>query len=261
MDPKIVRIVATADLHGDLPHWRNIPECDLLLIAGDVCFDKPVAEQRHWLLEVFTPWLEALRAKHIIGIAGNHDFIFERDKGIGPKLPWHYLEDQYIGFYGIHIWGTPWVPNLSRWAFHGTDAFLDEKLQRIPEYIDIVMGHGPPHMHCDYTAPQFGNVHAGFPGTLRMLDRVRPALYICGHIHEGFGWSKYNDTLILNVAHLDEHYDPSRPFIYLEWDKTTRSLRYDTALPDVLPHRTVTSDDGHADHWKDLAELKRRLLE
>src|SRR5260370_24461809 len=72
-----MKIVAMSDMHGQLP--SRVPECDLLLLAGDFT---PVANhglnfQRDWLDLEFRSWLKHLPARKIVGIAGNHDLIFE----------------------------------------------------------------------------------------------------------------------------------------------------------------------------------------
>lgn len=76
---KMVHIVATADLHGILP---EIAPCDILLSGGDICPDVAPLLQVKWLDQPFRKWLENVPAKEIIGIAGNHDKIFEH----GPHL-------------------------------------------------------------------------------------------------------------------------------------------------------------------------------
>jgi hypothetical protein len=73
-----MRIICTADLHGQLP---DIPECDLLLIAGDVCpvEDHDPTYQRKWSTK-FRLWLadeQRVQAERIVWIAGNHDFSLE----------------------------------------------------------------------------------------------------------------------------------------------------------------------------------------
>jgi hypothetical protein len=73
-----MRICCIADLHGKLP---IIPECDLLLVAGDVCphfLEKYAGDssdcfgQSKWLQSVFTAWLENAPAKHKVMTFGNH---------------------------------------------------------------------------------------------------------------------------------------------------------------------------------------------
>jgi DNA repair exonuclease SbcCD nuclease subunit len=69
-------IYALADIHGQLPDWRDCPECDLLLIGGDICPDMLPEDQFRWLNQVFRTWLERVPARNIVGIAGNHDLTF-----------------------------------------------------------------------------------------------------------------------------------------------------------------------------------------
>jgi 3',5'-cyclic AMP phosphodiesterase CpdA len=69
------RVVAIADLHGNLP--GDLPEGDVLVIAGDVCpiEDHSVEFQDRWLKETFAAWLDSLPHAEVIWIAGNHDFV------------------------------------------------------------------------------------------------------------------------------------------------------------------------------------------
>src|SRR4051794_31800910 len=92
-----VKVVAASDLHGHLP---AVPPCDLLLLAGDLCpvSDHSTSTQAEFLGGPFRDWLETVPAKHVVGIAGNHDFIFERDPEQGPRgLGGAYLPDGSAG--------------------------------------------------------------------------------------------------------------------------------------------------------------------
>lgn len=223
-----MRIIATSDLHGTLP---EIPEADVLIVAGDVCpmYSHAVRDQYEWLDTNFRNWLlENLeKVDKIIGIAGNHDFVFERwpDKVAELFLPWTYLQDKGTtinkftegGCVSLNFWGTPWVPNLARWAFHDTDAGLDARFAAIPEDIDVVIAHGPPFLYRDRTVPKFGDVHAGFPGASTMLWRVKPIAYVCGHIHEGYGVEKHpSGATVYNVAHQTENYEAINPPVWID---------------------------------------------
>lgn len=204
-------ILATADLHGTLP--EDFPESDVLIIAGDICPDVPVAQQLAFLDGPFRNWLLDQRATNIVGIAGNHDFVVEKWKIAVRELllPWTYLEDRLVKIQGVNYYGIPWVPNLSGWAFHADDHQLDLYFDQVPSITDVVISHGPPHMYCDLTVPSYGGVHAGSPHAVEMLDRVQPEALVCGHIHEGYGTAKRGPTTIYNVALNDETYDPINP--------------------------------------------------
>lgn len=66
-----MRIVALSDQHGSLP---EIPPCDLLIVAGDVCPDRVgrslaqrhPAKQKAWFDQRVRPWLAASPATHKI---------------------------------------------------------------------------------------------------------------------------------------------------------------------------------------------------
>lgn len=222
-----MKIVATSDLHGTLPPVAGLPSCDVLVIAGDVCpvHDHSLVFQKSWLETNFTFWLDevlATKATRVLGIGGNHDFALERWPELGHSLPWTYLLDTGWIEGGVHFHGSPWVPNLSRWAFHGLDHFIDEKMFLVE--CDVLISHGPPHSHCDLTVPRYGSCHAGFPDNTNVLDRCQ--LMICGHIHEGYGYStdRHGGLKVANVAHMTEAYEALNPPVAIFFDKYTRRV-------------------------------------
>jgi hypothetical protein len=89
-----MRICCLADLHGHLP---DVPDCDLLLIAGYILplkYECGMPASAEWLDIVFRRWMCDLEwVTRIIGVAGNHDFIFEKSPHLVPDLPWTYLKD------------------------------------------------------------------------------------------------------------------------------------------------------------------------
>lgn len=109
-----MRIAAVSDLHSMLP---SIPPCDLLLLAGDLCplGNHRPAFQAEWLDTTFRRWLTGLPVGRVIGVAGNHDFVFEqRPERVPADLPWVYLQDSGTTWHDLSIWGTPWQPWLLR---------------------------------------------------------------------------------------------------------------------------------------------------
>lgn len=207
-----MRVTATADLHGSLP---TIKPCDILLLGGDITpvENHDIDYQAEWLDTTFRQWLERLRnsgVENIVGIAGNHDYVFERPSLV-PDLPWTYLEDSSVDINGLHIFGTPWVPNLRGWAFYGGEGGCGiYKAGRFPENIDILLAHGPMRGFGDHVSPRFGDADVG---CLYMRERVRtiqPKMFVCGHIHEGYGWYRhpYIEYGVYNVSHMTENYRP-----------------------------------------------------
>lgn len=82
-----MRIGVTSDLHGVLP---AVEECDIFLICGDIMplnIQLNMPKSRLWLQNTFIPWANGLPCKHVVFIAGNHDFWFERNGGLEPDTP------------------------------------------------------------------------------------------------------------------------------------------------------------------------------
>lgn len=195
------RVVAIADLHGNLPD--DLPEGDVLVIAGDVCpiTDHEVSFQQRWLQGVFPAWLDALPHEQIVWIAGNHDFACQRP-GWSPSGRGHYLRDGDAEVAGLSFYGTPWVPNLRGWAFYATDDELAERAAAIPQ-VDVLISHGPPLGFGDLLAR---GGRAGSKALLVRLDEVPPQVCVFGHIHEDHGSWRYGETELANVAHVDIGY-------------------------------------------------------
>jgi Icc-related predicted phosphoesterase len=202
-----MKIVAASDLHGYLP--EKVPDCDLLLLAGDLTpvTNHALSFQREWLDGPFRAWLGRVPARKVIGVAGNHDFLFERAAHLVPDdLPWTYLQDRGVEWERLRIWGTPWQPWFFDWAFNGRPEELRQKWALIPEGTDILIVHGPPYGYGD-GVPEGGGVRrCGCPYLLERIREVRPRVVVCGHIHEGRGEWELGPTRLANVTLLDEAY-------------------------------------------------------
>jgi Icc-related predicted phosphoesterase len=211
-------IVCTSDLHE---HLIDIPECDLLLIAGDVsfAFKGDLDAKQAFLAGSFKRWLERVPADEVVLIAGNHDQSIEA-WGLPDGLRCRYLEDQGVDLFGLKLWGTPWQPWFYDWAFNAPlqrgEDFLAQKFNLIPADTDIVIGHGPPHGYGDRTARPGGDAHVGSTAMTEALDRVQPRLMICGHIHPGYGRYRRGDTEIINASLVDNDYRPVNPVVTIE---------------------------------------------
>ncbi len=211
-----MRIVALSDQHGYLP---EVPACDLLIVAGDVCPDgigeslaaqHPEA-QKAWFDENARPWLAAAPATHKVLTWGNHDWCgqacdFKADSpATAPLTTLQILVDTATLVPGtvaparsISVWGTPWSRTFMHWAFMKSDEELAETYAAIPTGVDILVSHQPPY--------GFGDDGLGSPEFLAAIKRVRPRLVICGHIHAGYGQFEYEGIPIYNVSLVNDQY-------------------------------------------------------
>lgn len=205
-----MKICCLSDLHGDLP---EVPDCDLLLLAGDYCPSRKVAHW--WYREWFAPWLwEAWLNRTIVWIAGNHDTMLEDSPNeVLDHTPGTYLQDSAAAFNGLKIYGTPWQPRFFDWAFNLDEPELAEKWAAIPNDTDILLLHGPPAGCGDQTS---SGDRTGSPSLRQRILEVKPRLVVCGHIHESYGIHRLGDTVVVNAARMDERYRPINAPIVLE---------------------------------------------
>lgn len=213
-----VRLCAISDLHGHLP---EIADCDILLLGGDyhhsLGASSRLKDHYDWYEYSFKPWLRKLHQRkiEIIGVAGNHDFLFEErpDELRRLNLPWRYLLDDYCEAKGLKIHGSPHQPIFGDWAFNLTEDALAEKWKLIPKGLDVLLLHGPPY-GCGDELSRFENgkfkfrENVGSPSLAEKILEVEPKVVVCGHIHVGHGRYQLGNSIVLNVAHVDSSYKP-----------------------------------------------------
>jgi hypothetical protein len=132
-----MRVCCISDLRGRLPD--DVPECDLLLIPGDISADSREDNER-FLRPAFPNWLEPQPAKEIVRIAGNHDLAAKPWPSMFRSLPWRYLDNQVLEVSSLKIAGNPWTPRFGFWAFRAED----EELARIWNQMPDETGAPPP---------------------------------------------------------------------------------------------------------------------
>jgi Icc-related predicted phosphoesterase len=186
--------------------------------SGDVsfAFKGDLAAKQVFLASEFKDWLDRVPAEEVVLVAGNHDQSVEA-WGLPDGLRCHYLQDAEVELSGLRIWGTPWQPWFYDWAFNAPrrddELFLATKFDAIPLGIDVVVAHGPPRGYGDLTR---GGEHVGSTAMTRTLERVRPRLMVCGHIHPAYGRYRLAETEMVNAALVDEDYRPVNPLVTLE---------------------------------------------
>jgi Icc-related predicted phosphoesterase len=198
MKARIVAISDTHERHGGIV----LPEGDILVCAGDITTDgKPAA------VAEFSAWFAAQPHRHKLLIAGNHDFLFERDNSyarslLGPGVI--YLENSGCDIMGLKFWGSPVTPWFFDWAFNERrGADIRRFWDMIPLDTNVLVTHGPPLGILDKNAR---GDDTGCEDLRRALERIRPRLHIFGHIHEGYGIAEQDGMTLVNACQLDERY-------------------------------------------------------
>ena len=218
-----VRFVAISDTHGKHGALGLLPLGDVLVHAGDFTERGDLAE-----VDAFCEWLSQQPHARKVVIAGNHDLTLHggayeqacRDWGVTidgrerercvaararlkavPGL--EYLCCSGTEVEGVRLWGAPWVPTCGG-VFTKPPAALAAVWQQIPDDVDVLLTHGPPRGHLDLAVPRgfgMGRKHAGCEHLLHaVMQRVRPAFHVFGHIHEGYGTKTDGATTFINAA-------------------------------------------------------------
>lgn len=208
----MITIDCIADLHG---HYPKIEGGDLLIVAGDL-----TADGEYYSYIKFCQWLEECDYKQIIIIGGNHDNALTHGyKGV--KLGYDfsgwatYLCDSGTEFQGLKIWGSPWTrtfegmnPNCKAFTVN-TEEELAKKWELIPINTDILITHSPPFTILDMT---IRGEQVGSPYLMaEHMTRIRPQLWVWGHIHEAYGTDgpyHWSGTKYVNASHVNERYEP-----------------------------------------------------
>lgn len=221
-----MKILATSDMHGNL-EGLDLTGIDVALLAGDIAPLKGrgpwhVYDQIKWMRTKFAEWCNKWPATEIVFVPGNHDFfpiarerfgmtLNGKDLSINLQPNAHMLVDQQLEVKGLKIYGAPWVPIISySWAFELESDKLKEKFDCIPEGIDILLTHTPPRLDFVDVSLEFGVDSQRF-GSSELADVMflrRPKIAFCGHIHSGSHKPvKHGDTIVYNVARVNERYD------------------------------------------------------
>lgn len=185
-----MKLLAFSDLHRDVEQARQLAsdaaEVDLVLAAGDFAsIHRGLDETLAPLREIDTPTLL---------VPGNNETEAAlREECVGWEAAM-VLHGEGTEIDGTAFWGlgagvpiTPWD-----WSFDLDEDRAAEMLAGCPEGAVLVL-HSPPKGHVDKGL--------GSDAILRAIERVRPPVAVCGHIHECWGQeSVIGSSRVLNLG-------------------------------------------------------------
>ncbi|MGP6158671.1 MAG: metallophosphatase domain-containing protein [Vulcanimicrobiaceae bacterium] len=204
-----MRLVVLSDTHAF--HERiAVPDGDVVAHAGDFSMHGTPRE-----IEPFVAWFRALPHAHKVLVAGNHDWLFEREPAKARRLLEGivYLEDSGTVLEGRSFYGSPWQPRFFDWAFNlDRGPALAAKWALIPPGTEILITHGPPHGVLDEARGE----HVGDEDLLRRVAQLAPRVHLFGHIHEGYGRLERDGTTFVNASICTARYEPRNVPIVLD---------------------------------------------
>lgn len=185
--------------------------------AGDLCGRGSEAEALDFL-----DWFSDQEYDHLVMIAGNHDWIFQKkpvemakackDRGIVLLNDSGIILKSMTKSYNIKVWGSPVQPWFHDWAFNrmrGSD--IKKHWDLIPDDTEILITHGPPAGILDVTTYVDGTPkeRVGCHDLMDKLAKTQVKLHVFGHIHEARGVEYKGETTFVNASSLDRMYCPA----------------------------------------------------
>lgn len=198
-----VRVVCISDTHNQQRRLPKLPDGDVLVHAGDFTLKGTQKE----ILD-FNDWLGEQDHPYKIVVPGNHEFAFQ--ESWWTARAWlsnadYVLKDQGCEVMGKKLWGSPYTPEFRGWAFGYGAREGEVRWSQIPEGLDLLITHGPPHTIFDAVLNKQTKAleHYGCPGLLREVVRAKPKFHVFGHVHEGYGRGRFHGVEAANVSQLD----------------------------------------------------------
>lgn len=190
-----MRILAFSDLHRDLDQaaelTRMAADADVVVGAGDFA-------SIHEGLEEAIEALASIEAPTVL-VPGNNETLDALKTATEAWPAATVLHGDSADIEGETFFGlgagipiTPWD-----WSFDLDEAEAERALADLPDGAVLVV-HSPPKGHCD----EAGNgMHLGSTAILSAIERTRPRLAVCGHIHESWGkTSTIGPTEVTNLG-------------------------------------------------------------
>jgi Icc-related predicted phosphoesterase len=190
-----MRLLAFSDLHTDLAQAHRLversAEVDVVVGVGDF------ASVHSGLTETIAA-LGAIEAPAML-VPGNNETEEALREACANWSRAVVLHGEGTEIDGVTFFGlgagvpvTPWD-----WSFDLTEEAAAELLEACPEGCVLAV-HSPPRGHVDVSG---AGRHLGSEAVLRAIERTRPRLALCGHIHESWGMeSRIGPTPVINLG-------------------------------------------------------------
>jgi Icc-related predicted phosphoesterase len=180
-----MKILAAADIHGSQYRLNlilsNISKYspDLVIICGDITQFGPGEVATQFLNQIF---VETFALPGNIDPSEVNEAIDEsRATNVNMKI----VKKDSFTFAGV-----------SGIDEHQTKEFA-ENYGKLIDKDTILITHVPPHGLQDRV---FLGMHSGSKELRKLVDGYHPKLVLCGHIHEDPGFTKINNTVVVNCS-------------------------------------------------------------
>ena len=189
-----MKVLAFSDLHLARNRAAELVaasfEADLVIGAGDYC------NMRHGLDEAMA-MLSGIAAPMVL-VPGNAESAEELADAVPDGV--HVLHGSGMTLDGVHLFGLGYgvpVTPFGDWSCDLSEGAAAELLMRC-DSADILIVHSPPKGYGDKTSQ---GVSVGSSAIRDAVERIQPALTLCGHIHDSWGYrGSIGQTNIANLG-------------------------------------------------------------
>jgi Icc-related predicted phosphoesterase len=203
-----LRILATADFHGNAEAVRTAGAAakqhgaDVFAICGDITHFGSLEDA----MELLSPVSDL--ESPVLFVPGNCDPPSLADYQRGSVIPMHGKCRAIANVNFLGLGGSPPAPFSTPFELAETElsTILERSAQECQSSCELVLlSHSPPR---DTTTDlAFIGEHVGSLKLREFIERERPNLVLCGHIHESAGVDKINSTVVVNPGPArDGHY-------------------------------------------------------
>lgn len=190
-----MKLLLCSDIHCDHRAAQGLAErsaeADALVVAGDLAvMRKGLQETVDVLAETETP---------TVLVAGNGESTDELVEACRGWDAARVLHGSGCEIDGLPFWGlggaVPVTP-FGAWSYDLEEEEAEELLADCPAGA-VLVTHSPPYGHVD----ESGGQHMGSRAVLETIQRAKPRLAVCGHIHSHWRQeSRVGDTRIVNAG-------------------------------------------------------------
>jgi Icc-related predicted phosphoesterase len=190
------RLLLFSDVHGDRSACRQIvdraPDVDVVIGAGDFCNMRrglqPIIDL---LSDIETP---------TVLVPGNAESDDELRDACADWPAAHVLHGDSVGIDGVPFFGIgggiPITP-FGAWSWDFSEDEAEGLLADCPTGA-VLVSHSPPKNAVDQDSQ---GQHLGSTAVRRAIEKKRPPLVVCGHIHGSWGQSaEMGPTTVVNAG-------------------------------------------------------------
>lgn len=200
---------------------------DVLVHAGDITGKGDI-----YRLKAFNDWCAMLvdreLVSEVVATFGNHELRQNSlEEQVATAKDYTLLIDKEAVIDGIKFYGCPWTRKFYNWQFMiENDPQAAAIYDKIPLDTNVLIVHGPPYgildgvQRLNTNSGQFVTEHTGCRVILDYVKRIKPAYYVCGHIHDQYGVVGMDcGTTVINASTLNDEYKVAHEPVFFEINK------------------------------------------